>query len=55
MSSPAPVWDAINGFAAYWALHAAVELGLFEALADQQLTTGQLAAATGVARKAFTA
>ncbi len=49
MSSPAPVWDAINGFAAYWALHTAVELGLFDALADQQLPTGQLAAATGVA------
>lgn len=49
MSSPAPVWDAINGFAAYWALHAAIDLGVFDALADRPLTTAQLATTTGVA------
>src|SRR5690606_20342339 len=38
----------INGFAAYWALHAAVDLGLFDALEPAPLTTAQLAAATGV-------
>ncbi|WP_051570979.1 methyltransferase family protein [Cryptosporangium arvum] len=45
MTGPAPVWDVINGYAAYWALHAAVELGLFEQL---PATSAELAAATGV-------
>src|SRR5690606_23149998 len=46
--TPAPVWDVINGFAAYWALQAAVDLGVFDALDAGPLTTAQLAAATGV-------
>ncbi|MFG1925103.1 methyltransferase [Cryptosporangium sp. NPDC048952] len=46
MSGPAPVWDVINGYAAYWALHAAVELGLFDHL---PATSAELAEATGVA------
>ncbi|MFI5959395.1 methyltransferase domain-containing protein [Cryptosporangium sp. NPDC051539] len=46
MTSPAPVWDLINGYAAYWALHTAVELGLFEHL---PATSAELAGATGVA------
>lgn len=48
MSSPAPVWDVINGFARYWALHSAVEIGVFECLADGAATDDELAAATGV-------
>lgn len=31
---PAPVWDVINGFTSYWALSAALDLGLFDALAE---------------------
>lgn len=42
------MWDVINGFGAYWALHAAVDVGLFDALDGEGLTTAQLAAATGV-------
>jgi len=30
----APVWGVIQGYASYWALVAAVELGVFDALAD---------------------
>lgn len=48
MTSPGPVWDVINGFGAYWALCAAVDLGLFDALDARPLTTAELAAAVGV-------
>ena len=48
MTGPAPVWDVINGYAGYWALHAAVDLGLFDELADGPRATHELAAATGV-------
>ncbi|MFJ4681857.1 methyltransferase [Streptomyces sp. NPDC088789] len=49
---PAPVWDVINGFTSYWALSAALDLGLFDALAEEAgcgagLDAGQLAAAVG--------
>ncbi|GAA3382486.1 class I SAM-dependent methyltransferase [Cryptosporangium minutisporangium] len=47
-SGPAPVWDVINGFAAYWALHAAIDLGLFAQLADGPATGTELADALGV-------
>lgn len=47
--SPAPVWDVINGFAAYWAVHAAVELGVFDALADAPRTAAELADTVDVA------
>jgi SAM-dependent methyltransferase len=46
---PAPVWDVINGFAAYWALRAAVDLGVFDQLADGAATAAELAGATGIA------
>jgi SAM-dependent methyltransferase len=48
-ASPAPVWDVINGFAAYWTLHAAVELGVFDALGGEARSAADLAAALGVA------
>ncbi|HVU90837.1 MAG TPA: methyltransferase dimerization domain-containing protein, partial [Jatrophihabitans sp.] len=47
--SPAPVWDVINGLAGYWALHAAVELGVFDCLEAGPTTAAELAAATGIA------
>ncbi|MFJ6567404.1 class I SAM-dependent methyltransferase [Streptomyces sp. NPDC091292] len=51
---PAPVWDVINGFASYWALSAALDLGLFDALAKDAdsgngLDAAQLATAIGAA------
>lgn len=49
MTSPAPVWDVVNGYGAYWALVAAVDLGVFDALDAGPLNTAQLAAATGIA------
>ncbi|MET8824672.1 class I SAM-dependent methyltransferase [Streptomyces sp. NPDC004610] len=50
-ASPAPVWDVINGFASYWALSAALDLGLFDALAADAggLDAGRLAKAVGAA------
>jgi SAM-dependent methyltransferase len=45
VTGPAPVWDVVNGFGAFWALHAAVELGLFDALDAGPLTSSELAAA----------
>lgn len=45
---PGAVWDVINGLAGYWALHAAVDLGLFDALADGARTGEELAMATGI-------
>ncbi|MFE3019249.1 methyltransferase [Streptomyces sp. NPDC059256] len=50
--SPAPVWDVINGFTSYWALSAALDLGVFDALAKEAdtgtgLDAAQLAAAIG--------
>ncbi|MCM2393509.1 class I SAM-dependent methyltransferase [Streptomyces albipurpureus] len=52
--SPAPVWDVINGFTSYWALSAALDLGLFDALAKDAesgsgLDAAELAAAIGAA------
>ncbi|MGW4205874.1 class I SAM-dependent methyltransferase [Streptomyces sp. NPDC004726] len=52
--SPAPVWEVINGFTSYWALSAALDLGLFDALAKDAdsgpgLDASQLAAAIGAA------
>lgn len=52
--SPAPVWDVINGFTSYWALSAALDLGLFDALAEVAdsgtgLDAPQLATAIGAA------
>ncbi|MFF0449882.1 class I SAM-dependent methyltransferase [Streptomyces sp. NPDC004609] len=52
--TPAPVWDVINGFTSYWALSAALDLGLFDALAQDDdsgtgLDASQLAAAIGAA------
>lgn len=49
MTSPAPVWSVVNGVAAYWALVAAVDLGVFDALAERAQTTAELAVATDVA------
>lgn len=47
--SPAPVWDVVNGLAGYWALSAAVELGLFDTLANGPRETDDIARAVGVA------
>jgi SAM-dependent methyltransferase len=49
---PGPVWDVINGFTSYWALSAALDLGLFDALAEHTdpgpgPDASQLAAAIG--------
>ncbi|MFJ4772233.1 methyltransferase dimerization domain-containing protein [Streptomyces uncialis] len=49
---PAPVWDMINGFTSYWALSAALDLGLFDALAEDTRTgldSARLADAIGAA------
>jgi SAM-dependent methyltransferase len=49
------VWDVINGFGAYWALSAALELGLFDALAadaEAGLAASRLAATIGAAADA---
>jgi ubiquinone/menaquinone biosynthesis C-methylase UbiE len=46
--SPGPVWDVINGYAAYWTLHAAVDLGLFDKL-DRPMPARELASALGMA------
>jgi SAM-dependent methyltransferase len=46
--SPAPVWDVINGFAAYWSLHAAVELGIFDALAEAPQSAHELGIALDI-------
>ncbi|RBY82755.1 class I SAM-dependent methyltransferase [Blastococcus sp. TF02A-26] len=46
---PGPVWDAVNGLAAFGALGAALELGLVDALADGGLPAPDLAAAVGAA------
>lgn len=47
-AGPGPIWDVINGFAGYWALHTGVDLGLFDALASGGSDADALAAATGV-------
>ncbi|WP_051684429.1 methyltransferase domain-containing protein [Blastococcus sp. URHD0036] len=41
---PGPVWDVVNGLAAFGALSAALELGLFDALAEGGLPPDDLAA-----------
>ncbi|ONH31044.1 methyltransferase [Pseudofrankia asymbiotica] len=46
--TPAPVWEIIHGFRRYWALVAALDLGLFEALASGPLDAAALAEAVGV-------
>lgn len=49
---PGPVWDVVNGLAAFGALSAALELGLFDALAvagDAGLPPAELAAAVSAA------
>ncbi|MEO6885381.1 MAG: class I SAM-dependent methyltransferase [Jatrophihabitantaceae bacterium] len=53
--SPAPIWDVINGFGAYWSLVTALELGLFdavEAAGESGLDAPALAMATGVSEPA---
>lgn len=49
MTGPAPVWDVINGYSAYWALHTAVDLGVFARLAQGPATSAELADTAGVA------
>jgi SAM-dependent methyltransferase len=44
-ADPGPVWRVIQGAALYWSLRAAVQLGLFDRLADQPQPTAELAAA----------
>lgn len=44
LAGPAPVWDVINGYSAYWALCAALDLGLFDRLAAGERTAAELAA-----------
>lgn len=44
----APVWDIIEGFGRFHTLTAALDLGVFEALADAPMTTAELAAALGL-------
>ncbi|MFE2092492.1 methyltransferase [Streptomyces sp. NPDC059460] len=56
-AGPAPVWDVINGFTSYWALSAALDLGLFDALAEHAdsgkgLDAKQLAASIGATEDA---
>ncbi|MBL7523915.1 methyltransferase domain-containing protein [Frankia sp. CNm7] len=46
--TPAAVWEVIHGFRRYWALVAALDLGLFEALASGPLDAAGLAEAVGV-------
>lgn len=47
--NPGPVWDVINGYAAYGALCAALELGVFDALVEAPADAEGLAQRTGVA------
>ncbi|GAB2455144.1 methyltransferase family protein [Jatrophihabitans fulvus] len=47
-TSPAPVWDVVNGLAGYWALSAAVELGVFDALDRAPADAATLAGSLGV-------
>ena len=47
MTSPAPVWEVIHGYTSYWALSAALDLGLFDALADGEQTAAELAERCG--------
>lgn len=46
-ADPAEVWRTIAGYQFYWAAVAAVELGLFDALASSPLDPGQLAPRLG--------
>ncbi|EFC82962.1 methyltransferase dimerization domain-containing protein [Parafrankia sp. EUN1f] len=45
---PAPIWEVIHGFTRYWAVVAALGLGLFEQLAAGPRPASALAAAVGV-------
>jgi hypothetical protein len=47
-ANPGPVWDVINGYAAYGALTAGLDLGLFDALSDAEADAGALAQRIGV-------
>jgi hypothetical protein len=47
VSSPAAVWDVIHGFSSYWALTAALDLGLFDALTPGPLGISDLSERVG--------
>ena len=51
---PGAVWDVINGYAAYWAVAAASDLGIFDRLAaaPAAMPGEELAAAVGARRSA---
>ncbi|MBX6388576.1 MAG: methyltransferase [Frankia sp.] len=44
-----PIWEVITGYTRYWLVVAALDLGVFEELADGPRRLSDLAAATGVA------
>ncbi|WP_242666108.1 MULTISPECIES: class I SAM-dependent methyltransferase [Parafrankia] len=46
---PLPIWEVIAGYTRYWAVVAALDLGVFEALADGPGGVDELAARTEVA------
>lgn len=50
--SPTPVWDLINGFSAYQALRTALDLGVFDALAEGPLDAAGTCAAVGASATA---
>jgi SAM-dependent methyltransferase len=45
---PTPVWEVITGYTRYWLVVAALDLGVFEELADGPRGLAELASATGV-------
>lgn len=45
---PAPVWELIQGYTRYWTVAAAVELGIFGAIAAGQRTQAALASACAI-------
>lgn len=51
MTAPTPVWEVINGFGAYWALNASLDLGLFDALETGPATTAELTKRLGAANQ----
>jgi len=50
----APVWALIQGFGSYWALVAAVELGVFDALQSQPASAAEISAAIGASPRHLT-
>src|SRR3954452_22637491 len=50
----APVWARIQGFGSYWALVAAVELGVFDALQSQPRSAAEISAAIGASPRHLT-